>query len=84
MQFFFLIFMEGIPYHLTADKKQQNKSNPVIKAGNILCKTAAQQPAQIRHQCLKSAKEQRNDKGVSVIDAPHPQPLADRYGKSVH
>ena len=54
---FLAALMQGIPYHLTADKQQQQKSNPVVIAGDVLGKTAAQQPPQKRHQCLKAAEK---------------------------
>ena len=76
--------MQGIPNHLTADKQQQQKSNPVVIAGNVPGKTATQHPPQKRHQRLKAAEKQGNDEHMPVVDPSHSKPLADRYCKSIH
>ena len=79
-------FQEHYPFYskLTADEQQQHKGDPEAIPGDVLRKTAAQQPAQKGHQRLEPAKEQCDDKGMPVVDAPHSQALAYRHRKSVH
>ena len=81
---FLAILMQGVPHHLPADEQQQHKGDPVVIPGDVLRKSAAQQPAQKGHQRLESTKEQCDDKGMPVVDAPHSQALAYRHRKSVH
>ena len=51
-----LVLVESVPDHFTADKPQQNESDPVIDVGNIAFKLTAQQPAQHGHRRLKEAE----------------------------
>ena len=47
---------KGFPDHIDADGGQQDKCDPVVKAGDEILKAAAEQVARKRHQRLEAAK----------------------------
>ena len=82
--FFFVPFSDGLDHHFAADKAEQDKCDPVVNAGDIFLELTAEEPADKRHQCLKSTEIKTDDEGLFLVEPAHSKPLTDRYCKCIH
>ena len=65
--FFFIPFTDGFYYHFGADETKKDKCDPVVNAGNVLLKLAAEKPADERHKCLKSTKIKSDNNSLLCV-----------------
>lgn len=82
--FFFIPFPDGLDHHFAADKAEQDKCDPVINAGDIFLELTAEEPADQRHQCLKSTEIKTDDEGLLLVEPAHSKSLTDGNCKSIH
>ena len=80
-----VVALPHFPEHMPADEGQQAEGDPVVNAGDVLLKAAAQRPARQGHQGLKAAEKQGQQAGVPPVECSvHIQALAHRHRKGVH
>ena len=53
-----ILFLEGIPDHLSADESQHAKGHPVVVGLDFFLKETGEEPADERHKRLEQAKEE--------------------------
>ena len=75
--FFFVPFADGFNYHFATDETKKDKCNPVVNAGDVLLKLAAEKPADERHECLKSTKIKSDNNSLLFVKFSHAEPLTD-------
>ena len=81
---FFILFAEGVPDHFSTHEGQQQKSHPVIIAGDMIRHRSARRPADQRHEKLKETEAQRQAQDRSRRQFPGGSADADRDGKGIH
>ena len=56
----------------------------MVNAGDIFLELTAEEPANKRHQCLKSAEIKTDDEGLLLVEPAHSKSLTDGNCKSIH
>ena len=82
--FLFVPFPDCFDHHFAADEAKQDECDPVVNACDIFLELAAEEPADKRHQCLKSAEVKPDDECLFLVQLSHTEPLTDRNCKSIH
>lgn len=70
--------------HFRSNDGKEDECDPMVDGGDVPLKLNTEQPAQERHSSLEKAEEEGDDEGLSVVDLPHSQSLAQRDSKGIH